>query len=106
MTQAETPDHVVPYLCLSRFFTQLYQKLYEAPDPAPCLSLAAETASRAAELEAGMRKMSTELSEYRTESTAIKNQVRACACSPRTHTLLAESACAEGSWRVQKGVGA
>ncbi|MEW5305958.1 MAG: hypothetical protein WDW36_008467 [Sanguina aurantia] len=55
-------------------FLQLYQKLYEAPDPAPCLSLAAETASRAAELEAGMRKMATELSEYRTESSAIKNQ--------------------------------
>ena len=55
-------------------FLELYQKLYEAPDPAPALSLAFETASRATDLEAQCRKMSQELAEYKAESTQIKNQ--------------------------------
>lgn len=55
-------------------FLDLYQKLYEAPDPAPALALAFVTASRATELEAQAKKMSQELAEYRTESAQIKNQ--------------------------------
>lgn len=55
-------------------FLELYQKLYEAPDPAPVLSAAFETASRVADLEAQCKKMSHELAEFRAESTQIKNQ--------------------------------
>lgn len=55
-------------------FLDLYQKLYEAPDPAPALALAFETASRATDLEAQCRKMAQELAEYRAESAQIKNQ--------------------------------
>jgi homeobox protein cut-like len=36
-------------------FLELYQKLYEAPNPAPALALAFETASRATDLEAQCR---------------------------------------------------
>ncbi len=32
-------------------FLELYQKLYDAPDPAPALAVAFETASRVADLE-------------------------------------------------------
>ena len=55
-------------------FLDLYQKLYEAPDPAPALALAFETASRATDLEAQCKKMAQELAEYRAESAQIKNQ--------------------------------
>lgn len=55
-------------------FLELYQKLYEAPDPAPVLAAAFETASRVAELEAQCKKMSHELAEFRAESAEIKNQ--------------------------------
>lgn len=58
-------------------FLELYQKLYEAPDPAPALTMAFETASRVAELELEVRKLSTSLQEYQTESTVLKNQVHA-----------------------------
>uniref|UniRef100_A0A7S3QQW6 Cux N-terminal domain-containing protein n=1 Tax=Dunaliella tertiolecta TaxID=3047 RepID=A0A7S3QQW6_DUNTE len=55
-------------------FLELYQKLYEAPDPAPALAMGFETASRVAELELENRKLSTSLHEYQTESTVLKNQ--------------------------------
>ncbi|KAG2490870.1 hypothetical protein HYH03_010788 [Edaphochlamys debaryana] len=55
-------------------YLDLYQKLYEAPDPAPALALAFEHASRATELEATCKKLSTELAEYKAESAQIKNQ--------------------------------
>ncbi len=38
-------------------FLDVYQKLYEAPDPGPALALALGTATRIAELEAQTRKM-------------------------------------------------
>ncbi len=70
---------------------QVYQKLYEAPDPAPVLAAAFETASRAAELEAQNKKLSAELADYREEAASIKNQVslgcsRRCACGCYTGT--------------------
>ncbi|GLC41611.1 hypothetical protein PLESTF_000273100 [Pleodorina starrii] len=55
-------------------FLDLYQKLYEAPDPAPALAMAFEHASRATDLEAQCKKMATELAEYKAESAQIKNQ--------------------------------
>ncbi len=55
-------------------FLDLYQKLYEAPDPAPALSSAFEHASRATDLEAQFKKLSQELAEYKAESAQIKNQ--------------------------------
>ncbi|KAG2424374.1 hypothetical protein HXX76_014583 [Chlamydomonas incerta] len=55
-------------------YLDLYQKLFEAPDPAPALALAFEHASRATELEAQCKKLATELAEYKAESAQIKNQ--------------------------------
>jgi len=55
-------------------FLALYQKLYEAPDPAPALTASLESLSRTAELEAQTRKMAQELADYRAESEGIKNQ--------------------------------
>ncbi|KAK9803913.1 hypothetical protein WJX72_004650 [[Myrmecia] bisecta] len=55
-------------------FLDVYQRLYEAPDPAPALNSALGTASRAAELEAQTRKMAQELAEYKSESNQLKNQ--------------------------------
>ncbi len=55
-------------------FLELYQKLYEAPDPAPALALAFETASRVADLEAQNKKLSAELAEFEAEAASIKNQ--------------------------------
>jgi homeobox protein cut-like len=55
-------------------FLELYQKLFEAPDPAPALSLAFETTSRVTELETTNKKLAQELAEYKAESTQIKNQ--------------------------------
>ncbi|GIL82820.1 hypothetical protein Vretifemale_11744 [Volvox reticuliferus] len=55
-------------------FLDLYQKLYEAPDPAPALAMAFENASRATDLEAQCKKMATELAEYKAEAAQIKNQ--------------------------------
>lgn len=55
-------------------FLDLYQKLYEAPDPAPALATAFEHASRATDLEAQFKKLSQELAEYKAESAQIKNQ--------------------------------
>jgi homeobox protein cut-like len=55
-------------------FLTLYEKLSEAPDPSPALNQAFETASKATDLEAQLRKVSQELAEYKAESTQIKNQ--------------------------------
>lgn len=55
-------------------FLELYQKLYEAPDPAPALASGLELASRAAQLEAEAAKMGQELAEFRAESQELKNQ--------------------------------
>lgn len=55
-------------------FLNIYQKLYEAPDPVPALSSATELASKVAELESESRKVKHELEEYRTESAHLRNQ--------------------------------
>eukprot|EP00873_Tetraselmis_striata_P029350 jgi/Tetstr1/449614/TSEL_036701.t1 len=55
-------------------FLALYQKLYEAPDPAMALNSALESISRSAELEARVRKMAQELADFKAESQGIKNQ--------------------------------
>ncbi|KAL0284773.1 UNVERIFIED_CONTAM: protein CASP [Sesamum angustifolium] len=55
-------------------FLNIYQKLYEAPDPYPVLSSIAEKDAKQSELESENRKMKVELEEFRTESTHLKNQ--------------------------------
>ncbi|CAL5227002.1 g9892 [Coccomyxa viridis] len=55
-------------------FLDIYQKLYEAPDPAPMLSLGLEVGARAAEMEAAATKMAGELAEYKAESKELRNQ--------------------------------
>lgn len=55
-------------------FLNIYQKLYEAPDPYPVLNSAAEKDAKLFELESENRKMKVELEEFRTESTHLKNQ--------------------------------
>jgi homeobox protein cut-like len=55
-------------------FLNIYQKLYEAPDPAPALSSATELAGKIAEVELENRKMKQELEEYHTETAYLKNQ--------------------------------
>ncbi|KAG0476421.1 hypothetical protein HPP92_013262 [Vanilla planifolia] len=55
-------------------FLNIYQKLYEAPDPYPALSSVADQEQRLSELESENRKMKLELEEYRTEATHLKNQ--------------------------------
>lgn len=55
-------------------FLNIYQKLYEAPDPVPALSSGAELATRLAEFELENRKMKQELEEYRSEAAHLKNQ--------------------------------
>lgn len=55
-------------------YLELYQKLYEAPDPAPGLLLAVENLAVAASLEARSQKIAQELEDFRAESKEIKNQ--------------------------------
>ncbi|KAI8464036.1 MAG: CASP C terminal-domain-containing protein [Monoraphidium minutum] len=55
-------------------FLELYQELYEAPDPASALAAALEAQAHGAQLEAQVRKLSSELAEYKAESLAIKKQ--------------------------------
>ncbi|KAK4397601.1 protein CASP [Sesamum angolense] len=55
-------------------FLNIYQKLYEAPDPYRVLSSIAEKDAKLSELESENRKMKVELEEFRTESTHLKNQ--------------------------------
>ncbi|KAL1356717.1 protein CASP [Arachis duranensis] len=55
-------------------FLNIYQKLYEAPDPYPALASIAEQDIKLSELESENRKMKVELEEFRTEATHLKNQ--------------------------------
>ncbi|GAA0164647.1 homeodomain transcription factor [Lithospermum erythrorhizon] len=55
-------------------FLNIYQKLYEAPDPYPVLSSIADKDAKLFELESESRKMRVELEEFRTEATHLKNQ--------------------------------
>ncbi|CAN4100330.1 unnamed protein product [Withania somnifera] len=55
-------------------FLNIYQKLYEAPDPYPIIASIAEKDSKLSELESENRKMKVELEEFRMEATHLKNQ--------------------------------
>ncbi|KAJ6843903.1 protein CASP [Iris pallida] len=55
-------------------FLNIYQKLYEAPDPYPALASIAEQDQKLSELESENRKMKLELEEYRAEAAHLKNQ--------------------------------
>eukprot|EP00891_Asterochloris_glomerata_P006970 jgi/Astpho2/6970/Aster-01827 len=55
-------------------FLEVYQKLYEAPDPAQALQAALEALARTAELETDLKKVAVELAEYKEESSHLKNQ--------------------------------
>lgn len=55
-------------------FLNIYQKLYEAPDPYPSLASIAEQDLKLSEVELENRKMKVELEEFRTEATHLKNQ--------------------------------
>ncbi|XP_004512864.1 protein CASP [Cicer arietinum] len=55
-------------------FLNIYQKLYEAPDPYPALASVAEQDIKLSEVESENRKMKVELEEFRTEATHLKNQ--------------------------------
>ncbi|KAK8518592.1 hypothetical protein V6N12_011843 [Hibiscus sabdariffa] len=55
-------------------FLNIYQKLYEAPDPYPALASIAEQDLKISELESENRKMKVELEEFRTEAMHLKNQ--------------------------------
>ncbi|KAK8500640.1 hypothetical protein V6N13_032568 [Hibiscus sabdariffa] len=55
-------------------FLNIYQKLYEAPDPYPALASISEQDLKIAQLESENRKMKVELEEFRTEAMHLKNQ--------------------------------
>lgn len=55
-------------------FLNIYQKLYEAPDPYPALASMGELDTKLSEMESENRKMKLELEEFRTEATHLKNQ--------------------------------
>ncbi|XP_019163228.1 PREDICTED: protein CASP-like isoform X3 [Ipomoea nil] len=55
-------------------FLNIYQKIYEAPDPYPLIASIAEKDSKLSELEFENRKMKVELEEFRMEATHLKNQ--------------------------------
>ncbi|KAK9091184.1 hypothetical protein Sjap_024361 [Stephania japonica] len=55
-------------------FLNIYQKLYEAPDPYPALASIAEKDIKLSELESENRKMKVELEDFRAEATHLKNQ--------------------------------
>ncbi|KAK8627873.1 hypothetical protein V6N13_135470 [Hibiscus sabdariffa] len=55
-------------------FLNIYQKLYEAPDPYPALASISEQDLKISELESENRKMKVELEEFRTEAMHLKNQ--------------------------------
>lgn len=55
-------------------FLNIYQKLYEAPDPYPAIASIGEYDLKLSELESENRKMKVELEEFRTEATHLKNQ--------------------------------
>ncbi|KAL2900744.1 Protein CASP [Bienertia sinuspersici] len=55
-------------------FLNIYQKLYEAPDPFPALASLPEQDAKFFELESENRKMKVELEEFRAEASHLKNQ--------------------------------
>ncbi|XP_057519265.1 protein CASP [Amaranthus tricolor] len=55
-------------------FLNIYQKLYEAPDPFPALASISEQDVKISELESDNRKMKVELEEFRAEASHLKNQ--------------------------------
>lgn len=55
-------------------FLDLYQNLYEAPDPSGLLAENLRLTSRATELETQAAKFAAELAEYKAESKLLKNQ--------------------------------
>ncbi|GLU13339.1 hypothetical protein SLE2022_299770 [Rubroshorea leprosula] len=55
-------------------FLNIYQKLYEAPDPYPAIASIAHQDLKLSELESENRKMKIELEEFRTEAMHLKNQ--------------------------------
>nr|GME12217.1 protein CASP-like [Ipomoea batatas] len=55
-------------------FLNIYQKLYEAPDPYPVIASISEKDLKLSELESENRKMKVELEEFRMEATHLKNQ--------------------------------
>ncbi|KAK4750485.1 hypothetical protein SAY87_003967 [Trapa incisa] len=55
-------------------FLNIYQKLYEAPDPYQVLASVAEQDLKISELESENRKMKVELEEFRAEAAHLKNQ--------------------------------
>ncbi|XP_062116954.1 protein CASP isoform X2 [Humulus lupulus] len=55
-------------------FLNIYQKIYEAPDPYLSLASILEQDMKLSELELENRKMKVELEEFRTEATHLKNQ--------------------------------
>lgn len=55
-------------------FLNIYQKLYEAPDPFPALASLPEQDAKISELESENRKMKVELEEFRAEAAHLKNQ--------------------------------
>ncbi|XP_068658777.1 protein CASP-like [Aristolochia californica] len=55
-------------------FLNIYQKLYEAPDPYPALASISEQDLKISELESENRKMKLELEEFRAEAAHLKNQ--------------------------------
>ncbi|GAB2270239.1 hypothetical protein Dimus_005143 [Dionaea muscipula] len=55
-------------------FLNIYQKLYEAPDPYPALASIADQTMKVSELESENRRMKVELDEFKTEATHLKNQ--------------------------------
>ncbi|KMT11146.1 hypothetical protein BVRB_5g110790 [Beta vulgaris subsp. vulgaris] len=55
-------------------FLNIYQKLYEAPDPFPALASLPEQDVKISELESENRKMKVELEEFRAEAAHLKNQ--------------------------------
>ncbi|KNA05577.1 hypothetical protein SOVF_189090 [Spinacia oleracea] len=55
-------------------FLNIYQKLYEAPDPFPALASIADQDVKVSELESENRKMKVELEEFRAEAAHLKNQ--------------------------------
>ncbi|KFM27805.1 Protein CASP [Auxenochlorella protothecoides] len=55
-------------------FLELYQRLYDAPDPTPSLALGVELASKCTAAEARANRLAQELAEYKEESSALRNQ--------------------------------
>ncbi|KAK9805811.1 hypothetical protein WJX73_002612 [Symbiochloris irregularis] len=55
-------------------FLAVYERMYEAPDPAPGLLWALDTAARTADAEAQAMKLGRELSEFKAESQGLVNQ--------------------------------